>query len=1688
VDDDGDDDHVSEYLCVTEFSDKIEAAHSRNYAAAAFNALGVGRIGTEFFHLDDFCEVLRSLEFVEVASVALEEGSNTGMRSKLKQLVDNVLGTIRDEHFCLYYKGQDREDMLYPVFPDDADSLSAYSSNSSNNVDDGSETNHAIGDNGSDVSVMGESVLSEYAPCPPVFVRFLLDGKPASVYDLIHVDQSLTITVQLSLFRDSQSTTRESRKVELSELPSSHLNAAMDLSGLLNAFISEQTLERLREEGRDIAVSELDLAKACLRRARGVLSSTIDAYFYVSKVDDMVPASAPAGFDADIQMGMEMLIGEILKQDTLNLKRFGEGFVTTETDDGSDRLSYWCFVSLKSRRTVITVEVYHPAGSDMGSVVLSSLHDLIARCCHTVNQLLLLEQLHRSRVASTLLLPHDSAEEDEEEEHRIIEPNLQRRDSAEFSPFRPGIFGCPVLFETSFDLFHRCATNPGQVARLLEATVLHVFAVSNRRRVFVYKDESGSIFYMNLSSSGGGIEADGVIGLHVYGVHKPGPSVTKQLTALLRKRLLSIAADMLSSVLSKNPQYSWKRADLSFVNSFETMRGELDESSRKQLADHELVYEFPRYVSDLGMVLMVLLYFRQNICGSTFFHIVNSMEWDPGTTSVTSTKENAVRLDSLNFVFYYNYAPSKTDPRLQAQSTLTEKGQKYARLAGTGIALIELEVVDRQGDRVRSIRVEDLGRNRCDLPQSAEDVKFCAVKSVRSDDVERNFQLRVKIMDTDLKRDILHEWVLLTLNQVLVGWTVERHLEFAATSKPDPDFYPYLPAGSKNAALRSIDPRVAPLRSIFGAACALPHPAVKSSELHGSIRASEVASVALDLLENAIIELVETESKGKWKGKSASDVVVMRLSRSERPRRVSISGDRSRRARVIDLSSGVPGNAIRDTPIDCPEYLCFYSSREYAADSDVHVSPPKLFEEVTLSDGSDQTSELLDSLKAVKTQSPKLFRRSFAFILSVKRNRRLLFTYNWPASLFKATNERISEKNKMLLSSTDQAMHFIQRRSLRDLSPLLTANANSAQKPATAAPSSRRNQRGEVPGSESASSEPRYSERDKRSELPPRRAARPTVIRRPKLVGKSVEGAAVHALAASRARASSNIFKGGASAAGPRKAQIEEARPVRQKRPAEKARQSDASSVVRLEDPALKKAQSAYNSSILSARVGFPRLHTLQQRATLTLLKKLWPAESGQSVHQSALQFLLLNSSFVRCEVSELLPLPNWLQEPFPVTFGQTLCAWYPGLSFLPVTWQSPKSMGTNPVFLVGETRKVRNCRCATVIRLDRFENNTKDKRRTFVRSSTWTLTMSRKSGTKGHLKRNSAQFNNQTLLEKDAAGTDKLSADLNSYLPLQRMLFDCLSSVVERSIKSLDEKIDYGQVLALVRDLEQQYSVKQQTNLLRSLYKVYSSGIFLASYDDHLIDSFEGTLLLQWLQANSDSRKVLTCGPKGLCFKREIVVRGTSSVCFLTCDGSDSNVMRLFVVCRTQGRNLYEFVFREGSNIAVSLLDSIAIEAAGMIYAELKAAALSLHLDRLWGRASRAEKGLAAPSASEIQELLNLSTIKPATEVVISQLDGDRLSMLFSDELNIDWETCSDLMGMETAFSPSWKLQEEDERSRLFYVQSEDSFLLITTDATGQGFKAAVVNRRERDSDQVVSIVQKVCNYLLHYIWSSLR
>jgi hypothetical protein len=240
----------------------------------------------------------------------------------------------------------------------------------------------------------------------------------------------------------------------------------------------------------------------------------------------------------------------------------------------------------------------------------------------------------------------------------------------------PGSYGCPVVFSTNFPLNHRCTVN--QVILSLESSVLHQFA-TNRKGVFVYRDENTNVFYIILRATK---EADKAgrceeIELVVFGIENPGKSIF-QLCRLLHKKVMTVAIENLSAVLAKNPYFSLLPADLAFIRSYKINADKPFEEDGKKIENIESSeYVFPLYVND---PLMLLLNFFQNICGSTFFHrlceaseVKRSTEFqEPMQSSPHKQSDECdgvlVRYNSRFFSLFYNNTSTHLNPHFQSVS------------------------------------------------------------------------------------------------------------------------------------------------------------------------------------------------------------------------------------------------------------------------------------------------------------------------------------------------------------------------------------------------------------------------------------------------------------------------------------------------------------------------------------------------------------------------------------------------------------------------------------------------------------------------------------------------------------------------------------------------------------------------------------------------------------------------------------------------------------------------------------------------------------------------------------------------------------------------------------------------------------------------------------------------------------
>lgn len=147
--------------------------------------------------------------------------------------------------------------------------------------------------------------------------------------------------------------------------------------------------------------------------------------------------------------------------------------------------------------------------------VHKSVVSCIKSLCKIVNQTMLLQNLHDTRMCDQLLEP-ESSEDIWKNPDTSRDSTFSRMKSFDDSTdnecqgsyleatmkFRPGWFSCNVVWETHFCLHPRLKTGPGKslFSRGIQAlrSVLNRFSVNNRKNMFVYQDISGNVFYLRL--------------------------------------------------------------------------------------------------------------------------------------------------------------------------------------------------------------------------------------------------------------------------------------------------------------------------------------------------------------------------------------------------------------------------------------------------------------------------------------------------------------------------------------------------------------------------------------------------------------------------------------------------------------------------------------------------------------------------------------------------------------------------------------------------------------------------------------------------------------------------------------------------------------------------------------------------------------------------------------------------------------------------------------------------------------------------------------------------------------------------------------------------------------------------------------------------------------------------------------
>lgn len=393
ADDDSAESHISEYLCVSEFADHFEVAQKKLFSLAAYLALSQAD-STWSIDQEDFKEVMRSLNFLEVSSVIVVGGpSDNDDESTLLRSIKTVLRPVLDAPTIFFYSGGLR---MGSRSIDDHESLGSSEGNESeaSSETDGDASN--MDDHGYQedeleavAEIKGRSADNDETLTPPLFVRFKLDGVVASLQDLNQSFKSSNLSVEISVFKRTEGSSRRARTQH--SLTWTQQAFAVEITSLLKSYVAEQTLERLRDA--DTSEDMLLMVKKCLARIRSVVTFSIDVLFYISKRDAMVPASAPGGGEVEVEEGYHILDGELRNNGSVALKALSAGGYFVSSMSGEEKpVEFWCLLTIQRSLGKISSQTYHPGGEAVAMAVMSRIQDVLRSCIHRVNQQLLLKR------------------------------------------------------------------------------------------------------------------------------------------------------------------------------------------------------------------------------------------------------------------------------------------------------------------------------------------------------------------------------------------------------------------------------------------------------------------------------------------------------------------------------------------------------------------------------------------------------------------------------------------------------------------------------------------------------------------------------------------------------------------------------------------------------------------------------------------------------------------------------------------------------------------------------------------------------------------------------------------------------------------------------------------------------------------------------------------------------------------------------------------------------------------------------------------------------------------------------------------------------------------------------------------------------------------------------------------------
>lgn len=214
------------------------------------------------------------------------------------------------------------------------------------------------------------------------------------------------------------------------------------------------------------------------------------------------------------------------------------------------------------------------------------------------------------------------------------------------------------------------------------------------------------------------------------------------------------------------------------------------------------------------------------------------------------------------------------------------------------------------------------------------------------------------------------------------------------------------------------------------------------------------------------------------------------------------------------------------------------------------------------------------------------------------------------------------------------------------------------------------------------------------------------------------------------------------------------------------------------------------------------------------------------------------------------------------------------------------------------------------------------------------------------------------------------------------------------------------------------------------------------------------------------------------------------TALCFLTPDPVETTKMRIIILCRTQGQNLSDYMFREGSNVAIHILDNIVLEAADMVYHELRYIATRLQREALWVSLFTATEKKSRETESHLHKVMEICIVRSILDSLGSGAQEgapEILSTLLSNESGIDWRRCCEAMEKHKKgpFGPCHHVEGNECTTYIVFCTGVSIFFVFDLDNGGL-LKASKMVEKDMTItvQQRQTTIQAFADFLLHFIW----